>query len=248
MNILAICGSQRKGNTFQVLNSIHEKFPDIDFEILMLIDMNLKDSYGCYACINLGPERYPLNDDRDLILEKMEEADGVIFASPTNTRNITALMKKFMDKLGYIAHRPYFFDKYAMFVSTCKGFGADLANEYMSSNIGQYGFNVVSSLDLYISTKSEAEKKYNEDQIIQAFTEFISAIKKGDRFKPELGDLVYFHIFKAISELNKKEGIADYEYYKDKTGYYYDVEVPFYKKRLAKWIAGREIEKFVANK
>ena len=91
-------------------------------------------------------------------------------------------------------------------------------------------------------------KKYNEDQISQAFREFITAIKKGDRSKPELGDLVYFHIFKAISELNKKEGIADYEYYKDKTGYYYDVEVPFYKKRLAKWIAGREIEKFVANK
>ena len=248
MKILAICGSQRKGNTFSILNTIQEKFPDIDYEILMLKDMTLKDCYGCYACINIGPEKCPLNDDRDLILEKMEEADGVVFTTPTNTRHITALMKKFMDKLGYIGHRPYFFDKYAMFVSTCKGFGADLANEYMSSNIGQYGFNVVSSLDLYISTKSDAEKKYNEDQIVQAFTEFVSAIKKGERFKPELGDLVYFHIFKAISELNKKEGIADYEYYKDKTGYYYDVEVPFFKKRLAKWIAGREIEKFVANK
>jgi hypothetical protein len=63
-----------------------------------------------------------------------------------------------------------------------------------------------------------------------------------------LGDLVYFHIFKAISELNNKEGIADYEYYQDKTGHYYDVEVPFYKKRLAEWVAGREIKKFVANK
>jgi len=114
----------------------------------MLKDMNMKDCYGCYACINCGPEKCPLQDDRDVILRKMEEADGVIFATPTNTRHITVLMKKFMDKLGYIAHRPYFFDTYAMFVSTCKGFGADLANEYMSSNIGQYGFNVVSSLDL----------------------------------------------------------------------------------------------------
>ena len=154
MKILAICGSPRKGNTFSVLNSIREEFPDIDYEILMLKDMELKDCYGCYACINRGPEICPLKDDRDLILKKMEEADGVVFATPTNTRHVTALMKKFMDKLGYIAHRPYFFDKYALFVSTCKGFGADLANEYMSSNIGQYGFNVVSSLDLYVSTKS----------------------------------------------------------------------------------------------
>jgi multimeric flavodoxin WrbA len=248
MKILAICGSQRKGNTFAVLDSIREEFPDIDYEILMLKDMNLKDCYGCYACINLGPEKCPLKDDRDVILRKMEEADGVVFATPTNTRHITALMKKFIDKLGYIAHRPYFFDKYALFVSTCKGFGADLANEYMSSNIGQYGFNVVSSLDLYISTKSVAETKYNNDQIIQAFQEFISAIKKGERFKPEFGYLVQFHIMKAISELNKKAGIADYEYYKDKTGYYYDVKVPFYKKKFAEWIAGREIKKFTANK
>ena len=248
MKILAICGSQRKGNTFSVLNSVREEFPDVDYEILMLKDMNLKDCLGCYACINRGPEKCPLKDDRDVIIKKMEDADGVVFATPTNTRNVTTLMKKFMDKLGYIAHRPYFFDKYALFVSTCKGFGADLANEYMSSNIGKYGFNVVSSLDLYISTKSEAETKYNKGQMIQAFNEFVSAIKSGERDKPKVGDLVYFNIFKAISELNKKEGIADYEYYKDKTGYYYDVKVPFFKRKFADWIAGREIKKFVANK
>ena len=248
MKILSICSSPKKGGTFKALNSIKEEFPDIDFEILMLKDMNMKDCLGCYACINRGPEYCRLNDDRDVILKKMEEADGVIFATPTNTRHVTVLMKKFMDKLGYIAHRPYFFDKYAMFVSTCKGFGADLANDYMSSNIGQYGFNEVSTLDLYISRKSEAETKYNQNQIIQEFKKLIQAIQKGERDKPTVGDLVYFQIFKAISELNKKEGIADYEYYKDKTGYYYDVDVPFYKKRFAKWIAGKKIKKFVANK
>ncbi len=248
MKILAICGSPRKGGTFRVLNSIKEEFPNIDYEILMLKDMNLKDCHGCYSCINLGPDKCPLRDDRDLIIKKMEEADGVVFATSTNTRNITVLMKRFMDKLGYIAHRPYFFDKYALFVSTCKGFGADLANEYMSSNIEQYGFNVVSSLELYISTKSEVETQYNKEQTVEAFKKLISAIQKGERFKPKFGYLVYFHIMKAISELNKKEGIADYEYYKDKTDYYYDVKIPFYKKWFAKWVAGREIKKFVANK
>ena len=244
MKILAICGSPHRGNTYSVLNTIKADYPTIDFKLLMLNEMNLEPCRGCYTCFLKGEENCPLKDDRDMILKKMEESDGLVFASPTHTRHISALMKKFMDKLGYIAHRPYFFDKYALFIATCKGFGADMANEYMSSNIGQYGFNVVSTLDLYISTKSEAETKYNNDQIEQAFQEFISAIQSGERSKPRLGDLVYFHIFKAISELNKKEGIADYEYYKDKTGYYYDVEVPFYKKSLAKWIAGREIQKF----
>ena len=90
MKILAICGSQRKGNTFSVLNSVREEFPDVDYEILMLKDMDLKDCVGCYVCINRGPEKCPLKDDRDVILKKMEDADGVVFATPTNTRHVTA--------------------------------------------------------------------------------------------------------------------------------------------------------------
>jgi multimeric flavodoxin WrbA len=248
MKILAICGSPRKGGTYKILNLIKDKYTDIDYEILMLKDCNLKDCYGCYACINLGPDKCPLKDDRDKILKKMEDADGVIFATPTNTRHVSVLMKKFMDKLGYIAHRPYFFDNYAMFIATCKGFGADLATDYMSSNIGQYGFNVVSSLNLFISTKSDKETKFNTEQTLQAFDNFISEIKKGERYKPKFGNLVYFKIFKAISELNKKEGIADYEYYKDKTDYYYDIELSLFQKKFANWIAGKEIKKFTENK
>ncbi len=240
--------SPRKGDTYSILNSINENFPDIDYEILSLKDMNLKDCYGCYTCINRGSEKCPLKDDRDLILEKMKDVDGVVFATPTHTRHISALMKKFIDKLGYIAHRPYFFDKYAMSVATCKGFGADLANDYMSSNISQYGFNVVPSVELYISTKSEAETQHNKEKIVQAFEKLITAIQKGERSKPDFGQLVYFHIFKAISVLNKEEGIADFEYYEDKTDYYYDVKIPFYKNRFAKWIAGKEIKKMMANK
>ena len=40
MKIVAICGSPRKGNTYSVLDNIKESFPDIDFKILMLKDLN----------------------------------------------------------------------------------------------------------------------------------------------------------------------------------------------------------------
>ena len=41
MKILAICGSPRNGGTFKVLSAMREEFPDIDYEILMLKDMEL---------------------------------------------------------------------------------------------------------------------------------------------------------------------------------------------------------------
>lgn len=42
MKILAICGSPRTGNTYSVLKSIQDNYPDIDFKLLELSKMNLE--------------------------------------------------------------------------------------------------------------------------------------------------------------------------------------------------------------
>ncbi len=83
MKILAICGSPRKGNTYKVLNSINENYPDIDYKILMLKDLNFELCKGCYSCVVRGEEKCPIKDDRDMIIGEMLEADGIIFASTT---------------------------------------------------------------------------------------------------------------------------------------------------------------------
>jgi hypothetical protein len=38
---------------------------------------------GCKTCFNKGEEHCPLNDDRDLLFDKIAASDGVVFASPT---------------------------------------------------------------------------------------------------------------------------------------------------------------------
>jgi len=143
IKILAICGSPRKGNTYDILKLLKESNPEIDFKILMLSELDLKDCYGCYTCINTGEENCPLKDDRDMIIEEMKNADGTIFASPTYARTISALMKKFVERISFISHRPMFFGKYAMALTTCKGFGADLTCKYLNENFTQSGFNFV---------------------------------------------------------------------------------------------------------
>jgi len=57
MKIVAICRSPRKGNTYSVLNSINENFPDLDFKILMLKDKNFEICKGCYGCVVRGEEK-----------------------------------------------------------------------------------------------------------------------------------------------------------------------------------------------
>jgi len=55
--------------------------------------------------------------------------------------------------------------------------------------------------------------------------------------------LVPFNIFKYVSEIDKENMPADYEYYKDKTDYCYDTRIPFYKK----FIARKVVKKIVAG-
>ena len=71
MKIVAICGSPRRGNSFSALQSIQENFPEVDFEILMLNELDLKMCRGCYVCFLKGEQFCPLKDDRDMIINKI---------------------------------------------------------------------------------------------------------------------------------------------------------------------------------
>jgi hypothetical protein len=65
---------------------------------------------------------------------------------------------------------------------------------------------------------------------------------------PTITQLIYFKIFKAISEWNREEGVADHGFYKDKTDYYCEANIKFLRNKIAGWIAGREIKKTIKDR
>jgi len=243
MKIVAICGSPRKGNTYKALNLIHESFPDIDFKILILKDLNFEFCRGCYACVLRGEDKCPIKDDRDMLIKEMYDADGVIFASPTHSHMISAIMKNFFDRVGFYAHRPCFFDTYAMSMSTGSGYGAEFGIQYMDKMAGVFGFNVVPSLNLNVrpGKVKEEDKKFNKEKANKAFEVLLAGIKKGERTKSTLNFMVPFQIFKLVSQLDPRLFKADYEYYKDKKDYYFDTKINPIKTFLAKRIAKKTI-------
>jgi multimeric flavodoxin WrbA len=243
MKIAVICGSPRKGNTYSVLDKLKQNFPLIDIKMLMLKDLNFEMCKGCYSCVMRGEEKCPIKDDRDMILKEMTESDGVIFSSPTYSHMVSALMKNFFDRFGYLAHRPQFFDKYSMSLTTGSGYGAEFAIQYMDKMAKVFGFEVVPSLDLNVRPGKQSEEaiQNNINKAIEAFKVFISRIEKGVRTKPTLNFLVPFHIFKLVSELDSNTLKADYEYYKDKKEYYYDTKISPLKTFIAKRVARKKI-------
>ena len=250
MKILAICGSPKKGNTYSALKFIKEKYPDIDFKIMMLKDMNLQPCLGCYVCVKLGEDKCSLKDDREMIVKEMMDADGVLFASPVYTMQITALMKNFFERVGYIDHRPCFYGKHAMLMAVCAGFGADKANEYMEGMCSIFGFTIASKVELKIASKSENEKAYNENQIAEAFDKFILKIKESKGQPPSitLTQLIYYNVFRRLSQMQKDMYKADYKFYKDKTDIPGNSKVNIFKKMFANYMVGKITKDMMKNR
>ena len=96
MKVLVIMGSPRKGNTYRAAKRIEDAMRshgDVGFEYLMLGDVALAPCRGCMACLEWGEEHCPVRDDAPAVREKLQDADGVIFASPVYGLAVTGQMK-----------------------------------------------------------------------------------------------------------------------------------------------------------
>ncbi len=112
--VTAFVGSAHKKNTHkavvQFLNNLKE-LGDIEYEIVTLSDYNLGVCKGCRLCFEKGEEFCPLKDDRDILFEKIEASDGIIFATPNYCFQMSGIMKVFLDRFGFTIHRPRYAGK-----------------------------------------------------------------------------------------------------------------------------------------
>jgi hypothetical protein len=68
-------------SSVKVLGNL-QSLGDAKTEIVRLNDYQVSTCQGCERSLDRGEELCPLKDDRDVLIGKMLEADGVVFASP----------------------------------------------------------------------------------------------------------------------------------------------------------------------
>lgn len=100
MNIIAICGSPRRGNTEFVLKRILTKAEELgsSVELVLLREKRIEFCNGCLNCSSTG--KCNIRDDMQIIYPKLEEADLIIFGSPNYFSNVSGMMKNFIDRLN----------------------------------------------------------------------------------------------------------------------------------------------------
>jgi putative NADPH-quinone reductase len=111
--ILAIVGSYRANGIVErlveeALAACRER--GLETERIDLRERHLEFCSNCRACCQQPGEQRglcPIDDDLDAILERVEAAEGLILASPTNFYGITALFKRFLERLVGVAFWPW---------------------------------------------------------------------------------------------------------------------------------------------
>jgi multimeric flavodoxin WrbA len=111
--ILVINGSYRDdGITDQmtevVVNTLRESGSEV--ETVFLRKYEIKFCLNCRECTQLPGDRpgecVQYDGMQDLV-EKIEQADGYVLASPTNFGSVTAIFKRFMERLLVYAYWPW---------------------------------------------------------------------------------------------------------------------------------------------
>jgi len=111
--ILAINGSYRDdGITDQTVNALAQAIRDngAEVEVILLREYHIEFCLNCRECTQQPGEAPGIcvqQDEMQALVEKIEQADGYIFASPTNFGSVTALFKRFMERLVVYAYWPW---------------------------------------------------------------------------------------------------------------------------------------------
>ena len=218
--VTAFVGSARKKHTYNAASQFLDHLQllgDVECEIVVLSDYRLGICRGCKVCFEKGEEFCPLKDDRDVLIEKMITSDGVIFASPNYSFQVSAMMKTFLDRLGFVFHRPRFFRKIFTSIVTQGIYGGDKIVSYLDLLGNGLGFNTVKgNCFTAFEPMTEKEKQKRDRVLAEQSRRFYKKLVKSNYPAPTLFKLMGFRMARTSMRLELDDTSYDYRYYKDK--------------------------------
>lgn len=203
------------GFTGQLVGEVRaemERLGAADFEEIRLSDAKLPYCNGCYVCFDKGEEHCPSAAWFQPIMQKIREADCLILTSPVYALNVSALVKAFFDLGAYNHHRPCFFGKKALVVSSTAGGYAKKVCEYMRGELMHWGFDRVYSLPVVRMGAAEPTEKMKK-ACRKAAARLYGDVSSGRLHPPSLSQVFFFQLWRNMSKTDKTT--ADHAYWRD---------------------------------
>lgn len=237
MRCVIIHGSPRRGNTWAVLSLSRDemkKYGDFEFVDIELGKENIPYCNGCFLCIYKGEDKCPHKKKMNYIVNEIENSDAIIVTSPVYSMQVSGLLKTFIDHMSYNFHRPKFFTKKALVITTTAGAGHKSSAKYIRDVLYYWGFNFVEMLP--IAYRGIELNNKNIERIRYKSAKFGKDLVSKKIHKPKIKSIFMYNLWRESGETPFKEGDADYRYWNDsglsKFVYHPDIKVGVLKRAI----------------
>ena len=227
--VIAFVASARKAHTYdaavQFLGEL-QSMGDVETEIVRLSEFEIRPCRGCKVCFEKGEEHCPLKDDRDALVDKMMGSDGVVFATPNYSFQVSAHLKLLLDRMGFVFHRPRFFGKAFTSIVVQGIYGGDKIVDYLDFVGNGLGFNTVRGRVIPAMDPPTEKQQRKIDQALAGLARrYYATLAKAAYPAPSLFKLMIFRMGRTSIRLELDDRSRDFTYYTDngwlKSDYFY---------------------------
>lgn len=242
MKILIINGGPHRGNTWLLTQKAREYLAGLDkgieFTEAHLSDIELPFCTGCSGCFRKGHTACPHNGSIQPVMDMIEQSDGVIFCVPCFQGHLPGILKNFTDHMAFMLHRPRYFTKKALIITTTAGVSAGSTAKALAATLAGWGFNRCYKLPVralswndYRPTERDLRRTYDISG------KFYRDVKSGRAHVPGLGVLIPFNLFQALTRVKTDYPTEDNIFWPKYQGMRYAPGIPLTPgKRLFGWL------------
>ena len=144
--------SQTRRLVMGVLEGARQTGADVTF--VDICSLEIKYCTACGTCSAKGECIH--DDDFPVILEKMLDADGIVWGSPNYINSVTAQLKTLLDRMADSIHCQSFTGKYGCAVSTAGGSMAEEVADYMNETMRNLGATTVGKVAVLLGSDPNA--------------------------------------------------------------------------------------------
>jgi multimeric flavodoxin WrbA len=176
MKIVGIQSSPRGKNssTLKLLNAALDGAAEdgAEIETIDITKLTIKYCNACNSCHETGVCSIQ-KDDFNIILEKLLDADGIIWSSPNYITNITAQLKTLFDRCPLVIHEQLFEGKYSLSLTTAGSSDVDFVLDIMDNFMVHCGGKTIGGVGCAMSqgpsaleTAIEKSREMGKDLVI----------------------------------------------------------------------------------
>jgi len=212
----------RKGNTYAFTQEVIKrlkKYNDVQITEISVNDLNLPFCVSCHTCFTKGEEYCPHSNTVNKV---RTELDGIIISGVVYAMGLNAAMKNLIDHLAYLFHRPAFFGKKGMVITTTAGAGEKSVAKYIKSVMGHWGINGAMVLTHKTQTVEFQMNGKEQQKVENAVGRFYGDIKSKREIAPSIDSIAVHNAFRSMATASSPVSERDAEYWQ-KSGFAYKI-------------------------